>query len=247
MKTWSLNFDLDDNLFYLDTTIILYHKKTLKSKEISTGEFAIVKRKIGVSGKYKNYMLVDDDDVILDKKKKRLKSSFYYFRDFGNDNFTPQLKKAIKNKEGVLGPSFSTFCDALNNKSKARWVSIITARGHNPTSIYNGLKYLKKLGYFKYLPLLKNIHPIANKKYKGSSVSAGQKKLDVILGILNQMKKLNKNIVHSFHFSDDDQETINYILNGLSSELGSLENIKIRIHHTKKNRYKKHILDKHED
>ena len=234
-KIESYNFDWDDNILFLDSKIRIYHKKTLKFKDLSTNKFAIHRKCIGKKGIYKDYFILEDNDVMM-KDGKALKSSFWEFRDtyepvFKN-NFTAQVIKALDDKK--YGPSFKHFCNCLNSKKKSEWVTIITARGHEPSSILEALVYLKDKGYIKYLPKVSNIYPVSNPKIKGNAKKPCGKKLEIIKNILNNIKSVASNVEHFFHFSDDDVHTIKKVHRSLRHYLNrpKWKNINIKLYNT---------------
>src|SRR4051812_26153300 len=54
-------FDFDDNIAFLTTSLILFHKETGSELAISSSEYAQVHTSIGKSGPYKDYEIRLDD------------------------------------------------------------------------------------------------------------------------------------------------------------------------------------------
>lgn len=117
-------FDVDDNLLFMDTKIIMEHLENDEwvRKEISTSEFAIARKKPD------EWRTLDNDE------------SFLHFIDFGprgNKGYLIDTKQAILNKK--FGPSWKAFINCLINGSL---FIIITARGHEPETIRSMVEYI---------------------------------------------------------------------------------------------------------
>src|SRR5579871_1325279 len=54
-------FDFDDNVAFLSTPLILFHKDTHQELPISSGQFATEHSNIGKRGPYKDYQINWDD------------------------------------------------------------------------------------------------------------------------------------------------------------------------------------------
>ena len=88
------NFDWDDNIMFLPTYIIIFHKTTGAEIAISTHEFARVRLEVGVTGKYEDYAIQGDEN--------KTPFSFREFRDKTaphENTFYPQVIEALSNKE----------------------------------------------------------------------------------------------------------------------------------------------------
>src|SRR5690606_2312250 len=81
-------FDFDDNVAYLSTPIVIFHKADGKERSISSGEFAHENKNIGKAGRFADYFLNFDDET----------GSFRHFRD---KNFS-LLDKIIRKKQVFL-------------------------------------------------------------------------------------------------------------------------------------------------
>src|SRR5437868_10315439 len=64
-------FDFDDNVAFLSTPIIIFHKKTGEELALSSSEFAHENKNIGQTGPYEDYFMDFNDK----------NGSFRYFRD----------------------------------------------------------------------------------------------------------------------------------------------------------------------
>ena len=79
-------FDFDDNLAFLSTPLVLFHKQTRQELPISSAEYAHHHSQIGISGVYQEYEIDWDDQT----------GTFRNFRDHHNDELHRLgLKKQI--------------------------------------------------------------------------------------------------------------------------------------------------------
>ena len=110
------SFDWDNNIMNMPTTIKLLNHRNGEwiPVDVSTSKFAKVRND-------KNYKLADD--------------AFINFRE--DETFLNDLKIAIKNEE--FAPSFEKFKEAL---LYANPISIITARGHTPKALREGMNFI---------------------------------------------------------------------------------------------------------
>ena len=112
-------FDWDDNIVHMPTEIVLKNKEG-EEVGMSTSDFAEYRGKIG-KGEF-NYK----GDIIVGLAD----DPFRNFRTTGDKQF---LIDAMKAK---TGPAFDDFREAINNGSI---FAIITARGHDPNTIKQGV------------------------------------------------------------------------------------------------------------
>jgi hypothetical protein len=117
-------FDWDDNLMYMPTKIYLKDKNG-KSVGMSTEDFAEYRTEIGNEPfNYEGSTIVGFDDEA--------------FRDF---RVTGDKKFLIDSMKAPIGPAWDDFVEAVNNGSI---FAIITARGHTPSVLKNGVYNLIK-------------------------------------------------------------------------------------------------------
>jgi len=209
-------FDFDDNVAYLSTPIIVFHKTTGEEKHISSNEFAQNSKYIGRLGVYKDYFLSFDDE----------RGSFRNFRDksFGlldkiirkKQIFLQDFAKALSGPELLWkAPSWQYFYYAIYNR---RPISIITARGHDKLTIQDGMKLLKAHGHIPYLPNFLNIYPVSNYQTR---IELGDKSLQATVPQLKRVairksveeaiETYGHNPHHRFGMSDDDPSNIEMI------------------------------------
>lgn len=130
-------FDFDDNVAFLATPLVLFHKVTGEELPISSGQYAQEHMRIGKRGMYENHEIRWDDKT----------GTFRNFRDHQNYELQRLGMKRQVFLDDVAhalglpdfhwkGPSWSCFYHATFNQ---RPVSVITARGHNPETIVHGV------------------------------------------------------------------------------------------------------------
>jgi hypothetical protein len=117
-------FDWDDNLMYMPTKIYLKDEDG-NSVGMSTEDFAEYRSEIGKEPfEYEGHTIVGFDD-----------DAFRDFRVTGDKKFLVDAMKA------PIGPAWDDFVEAVNNGSI---FAIVTARGHTPSVLKNGVYNLIK-------------------------------------------------------------------------------------------------------
>lgn len=209
-------FDFDDNVAYLSTPIILFHKKTGEEITLSSGEFAENHRDIGISGKYQNYFMEFNDES----------GSFRHFRDKKftatqvksgvKQTFIQDIEKALEDADHVWkAPSWNSFYHATYNQ---RPVSLITARGHHPETIKAGIDLMVKDGHLPLAPNYHSIFPVSNvdiRKELGDlnlTKTVPELKKDAIrFSVEKALEDYGNSPFHRFGMSDDDPKNIELI------------------------------------
>jgi hypothetical protein len=120
------SFDWDDNILHMPTVIHMDKKEGNEwvPVDVSTSDFAKVRND------KENYRLVNDNPI----------EAFCEFRDTGprgEKAFLMDVKKALN--EGQMGPSWEAFIECLK---EGAIFSIITARGHEPSTIRMAIEYI---------------------------------------------------------------------------------------------------------
>ena len=214
-------FDFDDNVVTLKTPIVLFKKKDVKSSQpdevfVSSTLFARHSTHIGKNGLYRDYELRFEDTT----------GSFRYFRD----QEISDLERAAGKKQGFLedfsevfnlpdhiwkGPSWSCFYHAVFNR---RPISLITARGHHPKTMREGIEMLIKTGFLPHSPNYLSLYPVNHPAtrlelghdledpvplLKRSAIRASVEKAIAVYGF---------NPHHRFGMSDDDPKNIELIV-----------------------------------
>ncbi len=256
------NFDWDDNIAFMPTVIVVYNKANPKLFiDIPTGDFAKVRSLIGVpavvgkSSMYKGVNLSKYTLMFPEEGKEvteTTENSYKYFRDSlkeGENYFLNDLKKVLGGSgQDWQGPVWNDLVYALSDKKRASRTTVITARGHSPEAIHEGVLYLVEQGLLKYPVPLENIFPVSNpeiaKRFGGSPKETSLTKAKVIMHILDEMqrlpisdmaaKALNSDgtayeKLHNWGFSDDDFKNFETSVKLLSAEVANKRWPKIKI------------------
>lgn len=210
-------FDFDDNIAYLETPIYVFHKKSGKPRRLSSGEYALLKERIGREGDLLDYELKFNDE-----------GSFQGFRDKKlqvvdrlagkTQNFVEDVRHALKKDEfHWQGPSWTCFYHAVFNK---RPLSMITARGHEPETIKKGIQQFVKQGHLPNEPNWLDIFPVNNPSTQnrlGSEIGEGQdvaklKQKAIRQSVERAFELYGENPFHRFGMSDDDPRNLELIV-----------------------------------
>ena len=209
-------FDFDDNVAFLTTPIILFEKDTKRELKVTSGEYAQIHRLVGESGPYENYELINDDRV----------GSFRCFRDRDMgllDKLLGKKQMFVQDLAAALGlpdvqwkgPSWSCFYHATLNK---RPMSVITARGHSPTTIREGVKLLVDRQFLPNEPNYLSIFPVTNPSIRkelgcddGSTSVAALKRAAIRESVERAIQVYGKSDYHRFGMSDDDPHNVELI------------------------------------
>lgn len=209
-------FDFDDNIAFLSTPIIIFHKKTGAEIALSSGEFAHENRFIGLSGPYVDYYM-DFNDA---------HGSFRNFRDKElnpleissgkQQGFVEDIIKALAELDTHWkAPSWEYFYHATYNN---RPISLITARGHHPNTIIEGVNQLVKAGHLPNSPNYHSIYPVSNMEVRkdlgdihfNQSV-AELKKHAIRASVEKAIELYGYSPFHRFGMSDDDHKNVELI------------------------------------
>lgn len=209
-------FDFDDNVAYLSTPAIIFHKDTGEELTLSSGLFGQHSGQIGKSGPYKDY-LIDYDEQ---------KGTFRNFRDknigvleklLGKKQvFVQDLAAALGHEDFKWkGPSWSCFYHAVFNQ---RPTSLITARGHHPDTLKAGIRQMVKRKMLPYEPNYLSLFPVSHpevKKSLGHDVKtpiARLKQSAIRASVNRALEVYGESPYHRFGMSDDDAENVRLII-----------------------------------
>ncbi len=209
-------FDFDDNVAFLSTPIAIFHKETKLELLISSREWAKEHSNVGHSGPYADYEINWDDDA----------GSFRAFRDRNiaelqklnskNQIFVQDVAAALGKPDfNWKGPSWSCFYHATFNQ---RPISVITARGHSPETLKQGIEQFKN---FKFLPMTPNylsLFPVSHKPTRAmlgdstfSKSVAELKQAAIRASVMMAIQTYGYSPHHRFGMSDDDPKNIQLI------------------------------------
>ncbi len=215
-------FDFDDNILFLTTPIYLFHKKTGEELAVQSGEYARVRPLLGRDGDFKDYELVDDDRV----------GSFRNFRDQNfsllerllrrNQSFIAEMDELLDRTDlEWKGPSWDCFYHAVYN---SRPVSVITARGHAPETVKQGIERLVRMGHLRKNPNYLSVYPVTHPQVQRAllpdlpTADVPQLKRAAIRASVEQALKLyGEDRPHRFGMSDDDLHNLELITAEMTS------------------------------
>jgi hypothetical protein len=203
-------FDFDDNIMFLETTILIQNTVTSEVLPLSTAQFAQVSPFLGIPGKWQAYALFKD--------------SYQHFRDHETQEesfFVSDIREAITQRapEEWQAPSWDFFAHAC---AKQRPLSIITARGHKPETIKAGIRLLKEHGFIEQEPNYLTIFPVSNDDVRirlGDTALhytiPSLKKLSIIKSVEAGLDKYGHDLPHQFGMSDDDPRNVDLIIEAM--------------------------------
>lgn len=210
-------FDFDDNIAFLSTPLILFHKETRAEMRLSSAEFAKYHQIIGQAGPLADYEVDYCDDT----------GTFRCFRDHSQEElrrlgrrgqiFVEDVAEALGfHDSNWKGPSWECFYHASFNQ---RPLSVITARGHHPETIKEGIRQFVRT---KALPLEPNylaIYPVNHKPTRAqlqdsefTASTAVLKQRAIRASVELAIQRYGYSPHHRFGMSDDDPKNIQLIV-----------------------------------
>lgn len=230
-------FDFDDNVAFLTTPMFLFHRESGQEIQISSREFAQNSGLIGKSGKFADYIL----------KPEALTGSFRAFRDkdlsllerlMGKRQiFVQDLAAALGQPDlQWKGPSWNCFYHAVFN---GRPLGLITARGHRPATIQEGIRLWVREGHLPHEPNYLAVYPVSHPETRaalspeGSDFIPELKQRALRASVLKALRVYGENPHHRFGMSDDDPSNIDWIIKEmkkLKSEFNSMGFFVIQTH-----------------
>lgn len=207
-------FDLDDNLLHLPTNIVVFRKSDGQMREVSTADFAKVKDEINdPKSPWFEYETRFNNEF----------NSFMNFRDRKIDlrieeqSLIMDLRKALDNPQlDWKGPSWNFFAYAVEN---SRPISIITARGHHPSTLKRALNHLVQTRDLLAHPNYLGVYPVSHTATRlelgdhNETLSVAElKKKAIHQSVKDAFDCYGYNPHHRFGMSDDDEENLKLIL-----------------------------------
>ncbi|MEK6773669.1 MAG: hypothetical protein AABY64_06995 [Bdellovibrionota bacterium] len=209
-------FDFDDNIAFLTTPLVLFHKKTDQELHISSGEWAKAHSLIGLSGIYQDYEIRFDDRI----------GTFRYFRDqelselerlgYEHQIFVKDVKDILKFPDfDWKGPSWECFYHATFNQ---RPISVITARGHSAETLKEGIRIFVENKVLPLEPNYLSLFAVSNNQTRlelGDDqfiMNTAQLKQKAIRASVERAVEIyGYNDHHRFGMSDDDPKNLQLI------------------------------------
>lgn len=213
-------FDFDDNVIFLPTPLYLFHRESGEEKAVSTKEFAAIGAKVGKEGHWRDFEIRFDPQT----------GSFRRFRQ----KQIPWLKKLLGQRQPLIedilnalrlhenewrGPSWNFFWHAVHN---SRPLSIITARGHHPETMKDGIRVLKKRGHLSREPNYLSVFPVSHADVRVDLGDANRdwhtarlKQEAIKRSVEEAFRIYGQNPAHRFGMSDDDPTNLQLIIEAL--------------------------------
>lgn len=213
-------FDFDDNIAFLTTSMVIFHRETNHEILLTTGDWALYHAQIGQSGPYAEYEIRYDDRT----------GSFRYFRDHSADElmalgrskqiFVDDIEKVLGQPDlQWKGPSWECFYHATFNQ---RPVSLITARGHSPETIKSGIQEFVKRKVLPMEPNYLSLYPVSHvetRKFLGddnlSFSTSTLKQKAIRASVEKAIQTYGYSPHHRFGMSEDDPKNIQMIVEEL--------------------------------
>lgn len=230
------SFDWDDNLIFMPTTIVVFHKTTGAEKEITTAQWAEIRKLVGQAGtQWADYEVRQDLAT----------GSFRYFADsYDPEILAKHVDKAMQSGDWQA-PSWPAFLQAMHFWKTARQTTIITARGHKAVTVRNVLLRLRDRGLIEYVPPEKNIYTVSGAQDPSAAKVAVMKEIleriqargtdETFVPVLNR-EGTARAPLHLWGFSDDDWGNFSKAAAALGEEVakGRWSHIKITLFYTHK-------------
>lgn len=243
-------FDFDDNIAYLSTPLILFHKTTSEELYLTSGEWAIHHATIGKAGPYSEYEIRFDD----------VTGTFRCFRDIDISEveklsgkkqlFVEDLLAALKLPDlQWKGPSWDCFYHATFNQ---RPISVITARGHNAETIQSGIKEFVRAGYLPQIPNYLSIYAVSNKEVRVhlndkefTATTAELKQKAIRASVEKAIEVYGYSPHHRFGMSDDDPKNIQLVVEEMTRLKSSYPEMSFFMIETHNGNFIKHEISQH--
>ena len=243
-------FDFDDNIAFLTTPLILFHKKTGEELGLTSSEWALHHATIGKQGRFIEYEINFDDHA----------GTFRYFRDIDIKILEKELNRKQPFIEDILsalsgsdlhwkGPSWDCFYHATFNQ---RPVSVITARGHSAEVLKQGIHEFVKAGYLPSPPNYLSIYAVSNKEvrqhlndhdFKLSTAELKQKAIRA--SVEKAIEVYGYSPHHRFGMSDDDPRNIQLIVEEMARLKSSYPEMSFFMIETHEGGFVKHEITQH--
>lgn len=195
-------FDFDDNMIHTGSMTYLYHKDSGEELGVLSSQFILERHRIGIEGLYQDY--------IIDPAPLRTYRSFGDSEEHGHFPFLEDLKQAVQ-QDHWQGPSWQRFVKAV---SRNRSIAIITARGHHPSRIEEGLQWMASQKLLPQQPQIQQIYAVTHPhtkqmiRWTGEDIIWAMKKQALHHFIEQAYQEYGHEPAHRFGFSDDDPRNI---------------------------------------
>lgn len=217
-------FDFDDNIAFLSTPLYLFHKETGAELRVGSGEYAKIHPYIGESGPFKDYEVRLDDATGTYRNFRDLPISEIEKIEGRKQIFVQDLAEVLGFPDVQWkGPSWQCFYHATFNR---RPISVITARGHHPETLKDGIQLFVERQFLPHEPNYLSLFPVSHKPTRhilGDTdliMSPAELKQKAIRASVEKaIEVYGHSPHHRFGMSDDDPKNIQLI----AEEMGRLK------------------------
>jgi hypothetical protein len=209
-------FDFDDNIAFLSTPLILFHKTTGEELRVGSGEYTKIHPFIGEAGPYKDYEVRFDDETGTYRNFRDINLSEIEKLEGKKQIFVQDLAEVLGLPDVQWkGPSWQCFYHATFNR---RPISVITARGHHPETLKAGIQLFVERQFLPHEPNYLSLFPVNHKPTRyvlgdtELTMSAAQLKQRAIRASVEKaLDVYGHSPHHRFGMSDDDPKNIQLI------------------------------------
>jgi hypothetical protein len=209
-------FDFDDNIAFLSTPLILFHKVTGEELRVGSGEYAKIHSIIGEPGPFQDYEVRFDDETGTYRNFRDINISDIEKLEGKKQIFVQDLAEALGFPDVQWkGPSWQCFYHATFNR---RPISVITARGHHPETLKAGIQLFVDRQFLPHEPNYLSLFPVNHKATRhvlgdtSLTMNAAQLKQKAIRASVERaLEVYGHSPHHRFGMSDDDPKNIQLI------------------------------------
>jgi hypothetical protein len=208
-------FDFDDNIMFLKTRIFVRNTLTRAEVALTTSEFALVHPQLGRPGRWEDFALFDGTDRdFRDRPADQLPAG-------GKQPFVRDVEEAVATPgSSWQAPSWQLFVYACEHQ---RPLSIVTARGHAPQTVREGVRALVARGLLPREPNYHTVFPVGNdavRQQLGDErldlTTPALKRLAIIRSADQALARYGAEPPHRFGMSDDDPQNVYLIIRAMS-------------------------------
>ncbi|MBC7753420.1 MAG: hypothetical protein H7Z71_04220, partial [Moraxellaceae bacterium] len=236
-----------DNIAFLTTPLVLFHKKTKEELHLSSAEWAIHHSSIGKEGIYSEYEIGFDDIDGTFRCFRHIDLSEIERQNGKKQTFVEDILLALKNLDSLWkGPSWDCFYHAVFNQ---RPISVITARGHSAETIRAGIYELVKAGWLPAEPNYLSIFAVSNKQTRISvgdhdfkQSTAELKQHAIRASVEKAIEVYGYSPHHRFGMSDDDPKNIQLIVEEMTRLKGKYPEMSFFMIETHNGSFTKHEI-----
>jgi hypothetical protein len=206
-------FDFDDNVMFLGTRIVVRHTVTKQEVRVSTGDFALIYPQLGRPGKWENFAVFD--------------GTYRDFRDLPAEQLGGRKQPFVRDVEAAVAaktprwqaPSWELFVYACKQQ---RPLSIVTARGHTPATLKDGVRALVERRLLPREPNYHTVFPVGNDDVRRELgdprleyTTPALKRLAILRSVELALERYGGKPAHRFGMSDDDPQNVHLIIRAM--------------------------------